>query len=139
MPQIINSFPAPDPTTEDAPFWEACKRGELRFQRCTGCGRFRSPPTFACRTCQSFECEWVQAFGPARLFSYTVVNISAYPGLSGDLPYIVGIVRFADMNDVGLVSNVVDATPDALRTDMELSLVWQEAAEGFLIPRFTPT
>jgi uncharacterized OB-fold protein len=101
-----------------------------------GCGRFRSPPAFACRSCQSFECHWVEAFGPARLFSYTVVHISAHPGLSGNLPYIVGVVRFADMGDVGLVSNIVDLTPDALRIDMELSLVWQEAAEGFLIPRF---
>jgi hypothetical protein len=42
------------------------------------------------------------------------------------------------MGDVGLVSNIFDVTPDALRVDMELSLVWQEAAEGFLIPRFAP-
>lgn len=138
MSQIITSFPAPMPTIEDAPFWEACGRRELRFQRCVDCDRFRSPPTSACRHCQSFACEWVEVFGPARLFSYTVVHISAYPGLSGDLPYTVGVVRFAEMGDVGLVSNVVNAAPEQLRIDMELSLLWQEVAEGFLIPRFAP-
>ena len=32
--------PLPIPSAESAPYWEYCKKGELRIQRCASCGAF---------------------------------------------------------------------------------------------------
>ncbi|HXA90989.1 MAG TPA: zinc ribbon domain-containing protein, partial [Mycobacterium sp.] len=33
------------------PFWQGCRSGELRYQRCAACGRSNFPPTEHCRQC----------------------------------------------------------------------------------------
>ena len=51
--------PLPLPDEDSRPFWEACRRGELRMQRCARCGRLRFTPRRMCPECLSPECEWV--------------------------------------------------------------------------------
>ena len=46
--------PLPVPDLESAPYWEACRRHELRFQRCGDCGTFRFPPNPICHACRYF-------------------------------------------------------------------------------------
>ena len=38
---LTRGRPLPLPTGDTAPFYEAARRGELRFQRCGACGRVR--------------------------------------------------------------------------------------------------
>jgi len=41
-----------------APFWEACRSEELRYQRCQSCGTANFPPTEQCRQCLSADLSW---------------------------------------------------------------------------------
>ena len=41
----------PNPEGLHAEFYGFCARGELRFQRCKGCGTWRHPPRILCPRC----------------------------------------------------------------------------------------
>ena len=138
MAYLPDAVPGPEPTIDDRPFWEACQRRELRFQRCADCGRFRHPPTPACARCKSLRGDWVRAADEAELFSFTVVHHPAHDAVVASVPYNVAIVLFPSFDGVRLVSNVVDCPPDALRIGMRLSLAWEAAGNGLLVPRFRP-
>ncbi len=135
MSYFSEVVPGPDPTIDDAPFWNSCAQRKLRFQRCPECKRYQHPPTPACPRCKSFEREWIEANDEAELYSFTVVHYPSLKGIEDTLPYNVAIVRFPSFNDVRLISNVVDTKPDELRIGMKLSLVWEER-DGILLPRF---
>lgn len=139
MAYLPDGVPGPEPTIDDRVFWEHCAARELRFQRCCGCGRFRHPPAPACPRCRSFDSDWVRAEDEAELFSFTIVHYSAQAAIAPALPYNVAIVRFQSFHDVRLVSNVVDAAPGDLRIGMRLTLAFEAAGNGHLIPRFRAT
>lgn len=126
----------PVPNHDDLPFWESCRNRELRFQRCTGCGRFRHPPVPACQACQSMAFGWEPAGTAGVLFSYTVVHHPVSEAMKAHVPYNVAIVAFPNCGGVRLVSNVIDVAPDGLRLGMPLELVWEAADNGWLLPRF---
>jgi uncharacterized protein len=131
------STPGPKPMHDDKPFWDWCRRRELRFQRCGNCHAFRHPPVPACPRCRSFVCEWVRAPDPGRLFSYTVVYHPVSDSIRERVPYNIVVVQFAGIDGVRLVSNVVDLAPEKIRIGMELWLVWEVADNGVPLPRFT--
>jgi uncharacterized protein len=138
LPYLPDAIPGPDPTIDDRAFWDYCRTGELRFQRCAECGRFRAPPTPVCPRCQSDCCEWIEASDEAELFSYTVVHFKAHPGIASALPYNVAIVRFPSFDNVRLVSNVVGIENADLHIGMPLVLVWEGSASAIPVPRFKP-
>lgn len=136
MSYLPNAIPGPRPNLDDGEFWAYCRQHELRFQRCTACGRFRAPPVPTCPHCQSDGFEWIKARDEAELFSFTVVHFKAHPGIVAALPYNVAIVRFPSFDDVRIVSNVVDVPNQDLRIGMKLSLVWEDSSTGIPVPRF---
>ena len=68
-------------------FYEHCRNGELRFQRCTACGRWRHVPRNSCAGCGSWSWEWTPSSGRARVFSWTVVRRPMHPDFAEDVPY----------------------------------------------------
>ena len=48
--------PLPRITPLTRPFWEGCRAGELRLQRCTSCGDYRFFPAEGCPRCKSTPC-----------------------------------------------------------------------------------
>jgi uncharacterized OB-fold protein len=136
MAYLPDDVPTPEPTIDDKPFWDACAKRELRYQRCTACRKFRHPPAPGCPNCKSFDLEWVIALDDAELYSFTIVNYSAHPAVQKVLPYNVAIVLFPSYDNVRLVSNVIDAKPEELMIGMRLWLVWEELTSGVFLPRF---
>ncbi len=122
------------PDVHTAPFWDACRRRELCFQRCTACGRFRHPPLPGCPHCGATGVDWVQVHGRGRVFSYTIAHHAAVPALAAHVPYSVVTVEFDDAPGVHLISNVLDTT--ALAVGQTLDLVWDEPRPGVVLPRF---
>ena len=136
MAYIPDDIPGPVPNAADQAFWEHCQQRELRFQRCSGCLRFRHPPAPACSSCLSFETEWVQAAETGVVFSFTIVHHPAHPSMQTIVPYNVAIIDFPECGHVRLVSNVIDADPTTLHIGMPVALVWEMAGNGMLVPRF---
>jgi hypothetical protein len=123
------------PDGDTRAFWEACCRRELRFQRCVACGRFRHPPLPGCPHCGDRGVEWVRVGGRGRIFSYTIAHHAAVPALASEVPYNVVVVEFDDAPGARLVTNVVDAAPDAIHVGREVEVVWDEPSPGVVLPR----
>jgi hypothetical protein len=124
------------PDVHTAPFWDACRRRELRFQRCAACGRRRHPPIPGCPHCGGTAVEWVRVEGRGRVFSYTVVHHPAVPQLRERVPYTVVVVEFDDAPGVRLISNLIDVPPADVRVGMAVELEWDAVGGDVILPRF---
>jgi len=136
MAYLPSEISGPMPTVDDQLFWDYCQRRELRFQRCASCFRFRHPPGPACARCRSFTSEWVRAPESGMVFSYTIVHHPLHPAVTTTVPYNVVIVDFPECDHVRLVSNIIDIVPEQVCIGMEVSLTWETAGNGMLVPRF---
>ena len=136
MAYLPDEIPGPEPHVADQQFWDYCQQRELRFQRCVSCQRFRHPPTPLCPSCRSFESEWIQAPDTGVVFSFTIVHHPLHPAMKTVVPYNVAIIDFPECDHVRLISNVIDTAPEEMCIGMPVSLVWETAGNGLLVPRF---
>lgn len=131
MPRML-----PEPTPETRHFWEGCKAGELRLQRCTECKESYFPPRAFCPKCACREVEVYPASGKATLYSY-VINHRPRPDMGTD-PYAIAVVELAE--GPRMMTNIVGCpqTPEALPLDMDLQVVFQKESDDISLPLFTP-
>lgn len=125
----------PQPTPETQYFWDGCKAGELRLQRCAECSKVYFPPRPFCPACGSREVANLRASGKGRLFSY-VINHRPRPDMGKD-PYAIAVVEL----DEGprMMTNIVDCpqTPEALVLDMPVEVKFETFGE-IALPLFKP-
>lgn len=133
---MLNELAALHPDVHTRRFWEACRRRELRIQRCADCGVFRHPPLPGYPACASPRDEWPLIEGAARVFSHTTVHHPAMPQVAGDVPYNVVVVEFEDAPGARIISNVLDAAHDVIEIGVALELVFDEVADDVVLPRF---
>jgi uncharacterized OB-fold protein len=126
----------PQPTPETAHFWEGCRAGELRLQRCRACETPYFPPRPFCPRCASRDVEVFAASGRASLHSY-VINFRPRPDI-GVEPYAIAVVELAE--GPRMMTNIVGCpqTPEALQLDMPLEVVFQAESETITLPFFGP-
>jgi hypothetical protein len=137
MSYLPEDLATPVPTLDNQEWWEACRRGELVFQRCTSCQALRHPPSPACPSCHRLECEWQRSAGRGRVYSFTWVHHVYLPSLKDRVPYNVTIVTLDDAPGVRLITNVVDVNPADLAVGLAVEIVWEESGD-FVLPRFRP-
>jgi uncharacterized OB-fold protein len=118
------------------PYWEAGRRRELRFQRCTACRRWRHPPGPMCPGCLSLESEWAPASGRARLVSWVVVHPPVLPAWKERTPFPVVLVECEE--GVRTIGGLVGATADGLRMDMAMVVDFAPSPDGDLVPQWRP-
>ena len=128
------SKPQPKPSPESAPFWEAAKARRLLLPRCKACGKFWFPPSRRCVHCLSADVDWHEASGEGRIYSFVVYHRLYHPAFEKDLPYVVAVVALAE--GPRLIANIVGASPDEVRCDMAVRVVFEERGE-MMIPQFT--
>jgi len=125
----------PDPDDVTRPFWEACARRELVYQRCTGCAHRWLPASVVCPRCWSESPRWIRARGDATVFSYAVYHRAYHPAFKSLVPYVVAVIELGE--GPRLVSNVVGIHPRDVGVGMPVRLDFQEV-EGGLLPVFRP-
>lgn len=128
--------PLPQITAESRPFWEGCRRHELRIQRCRACGAVQHYPRGVCARCWSDDLEWRASAGRGTLYSFTVVHRTQARGFKDDLPYVLAYVELAE--GVQVMTNIVGADPARLAIGMALRVVFEDVGDEVAIPRFTP-
>jgi uncharacterized OB-fold protein len=126
----------PEPTPETRHFWEGCKAGELRLQRCTDCGHSYFPPRAFCPKCASRDVEVYAASGKATLYSY-VINHRPRPDM-GTEPHSIAVVELAE--GPRMMTNIVGCpqTPEALQLDMPVQVTFQKESDDISLPLFEP-
>lgn len=120
----------PMPSPDGSEYWASVNRGELRFQRCAGCGRFRHYPAPLCAACHVYESSWERSEGKGTLYTWTVVHHPAHPAFAS-VPYVIAVVELWDCGNPRLVCNL-DTDPGRLRAGMPIEIWFEERDEGMV-------
>jgi uncharacterized protein len=125
----------PDSTTK--PFWDACLDRQLVYPECESCATVRMPPASVCPKCGSSPLVWKPATGLGTVYSFTVARHSFHVMVDDFLPYVIAVIALDDV-PVRLISNVLGISPEDMHVGLPVSVVWDEAKPGVVIPRFQP-
>lgn len=133
---LLDALADVSPDAATRPFWDACRRRELRLQRCSECGAFRQPPSAGCPHCGSAQSDWPLLSGRGTVFSYTIVHHAAVPPLAAEVPYNVVVVALDDAPGARLISNLLDVAPAEVAVGMRVVIAWDEVKPDVVLPRF---
>lgn len=122
-------FDVPPYLPHERGFEWACRERRLCIQRCLDCHRFRHPPQPRCAHCRSDRSEWAEVSGEGEVYTWTVVRHAVNPALRDSLPYNVVVVLLDGTDGVRLVSNLVDALPEALQIGLRVTLTWERRGD----------
>jgi uncharacterized OB-fold protein len=128
--------PLPAITEDGAPYWEGCRKGELRVQRCSACAHLRWPPSVLCPRCLAEGGDWVALSGRGTIYSWIVVHRPQHPAFFGDVPYNVAIVELEE--GPRLHTNVVECADEDLRVGLPVEVVFHEVDDEVTLPKFRP-
>lgn len=127
--------PLPIRDAENAPYYDALQRHEMRLQRCAN-GHVRTPVSPVCPTCLSPEFSWEPVSGRGTIFSFTVVHQLYDPGFKGEIPYVVAVVELDEGPRV--VTNIVGIPKDDVRIGMPVRIEYRDVTPQFTLALFTP-
>jgi uncharacterized protein len=123
------TIPAPSPTPDTQPFWDAAAAGKLLVKRCTACGESHHYPRAICPFCGSDRTEWREASGRGTVYSYSVFR-------RAPIPYAIAYVTLDE--GVTLMTNVVDCDLDTIRIGQAVRVTFKPTDGGPPVPMFTP-
>lgn len=116
-------------------YWQQIKGEELFMQYCSLCKRFVFYPRSRCPHCLGSSLEWRRISGQGRIYSYTIIYISALPDFDNETPYIYAIVELEE--GVRIPANIYKCSLEKVRVDMPVRLVFVERNDKKL-PVFVP-
>jgi len=126
----------PQVTPENEHYWKGGARGELCFLRCGECSTWVHPPSPLCPSCLSRQLAPAAVSGRARLLTWTVNHHPWIPGF--DPPYVIAIVEIEEQRGLRVTTNLVSCTPEELRMDLPVRVLFEERDEGVFLPLFEP-
>ncbi len=126
--------PKPGVSDDTRFFWEGCAAGQLRIQRCTGCGTLRHPPGPVCPACQSFDWDYVEAAGSGQIYSFVVMHYPEVPPF--DYPNPVGLVELDE--GVRLIAGLAGIKRDEIRIGQRVKVEFQTFDDDLVLPMFRP-
>ena len=125
-------------TDRNSHFWQGGRDGELRFQRCRGCGYFLHPPGVLCPRCLSKDIGIEKVSGHAEVLTYSINYQPWMPGL--EPPFVLAIVALPEQDDLRLTTNIVNCPVDDVTIGMPVRVVFEpHLEEEVWIPLFEPT
>lgn len=133
---MASERPLPRPDDASQPYWQGCRDGELRMQRCTPCGHLRFPPRPMCPRCQSFECGWVPVSGRGTVYSWVVAHPPLLPAFVDLAPLVVLLVELEEGDDLRIVGNLLDEGPEDVAIGMPVEVAFEQVAADVVLPQW---
>jgi len=96
---------APDGLAE--PYWEGTRAGQLRVQKCRGCGSWQWGPEWICHRCHSFDLAWEEIQGLGRIYSYEKPHHPVHAALTRRGPYIAVLVELPEYGNIRMIGNLL--------------------------------
>ena len=127
-------LPLPVPTPDNREFYAAARRGELVFQRCAVCGRFRHYPRPICPRCLSREYSWERVSGRGSVFTWTIVRGPTLPAFEHKVPYNVVDVLLEE--GVHFVAEVLDCPPEEIHAGMAVVATFLPLSDDITLVKF---
>ena len=119
---------------DTAYFWEGTAAGELRIQRCGGCGLLRHPPGPMCPECGATKPTYLVACGQGEVYSYIVHHRPAVPGKQ--LPLVVAVVELDE--GVRMVGEVHGINPEDVHIGLPVEVLFQRIDDELVMPCWKP-
>ena len=130
----------PLPLTEAPPndgFWEHAKKHELVVQKCSECGTYTHPPELICPECHSFDYEWEKVSGKGTVYTYMITHHPPMPSLKDKVPFNSVIVELEDADNIRMIGNVVDGTPNEdIHIGMPVEVIFEDVADDVSLPQW---
>jgi uncharacterized protein len=139
-PATTSASPAASPmrplvTPDTAFFWAGTAAGELRIQRCSGCGALRHPPGPMCPACgEAADGGYTVAAGTGEVFSYVVHHHPPVPGKK--LPMAVALVQLPE--GVRMVGEMPGTRPDQVRIGLPVRVAFGRVDDDLTLPAWRP-
>jgi uncharacterized protein len=118
-------------------FWDGMLAGELRIQRCGGCGTLRHPPGPMCPHCQqrcSADPGYVVASGTGTVFSYVAHHHPPVPGKR--LPLVIALVELDE--GVRVLGEMAGVSPDQVSIGMPVRIEYLRIDDDLTLPAWRP-
>ena len=134
-PPAATAFPAgevlrPAVSPDTAFFWDGTAAGELRIQRCGGCGALRHPPGPMCPACGAARPGYVVAAGTGEVYSYVVQHHPPVPGKQ--MPLMVALVALPE--GVRIVGELLGVSPDRARIGLPVRVEFVRIDDTLTLP-----
>jgi uncharacterized protein len=139
-PRPASGPPAPAPAASEALrpvispdtafFWDGTAAGELRIQRCGGCGALRHPPGPMCPACGAARPGYLVAAGTGEVYSYVVQHHPPVPGKQ--MPLVVALVALPE--GVRMVGELLGVSPDRARIGLPVRVEFVRIDEALTLP-----
>jgi uncharacterized protein len=112
-------------------FWAGTQLGELRIQRCGGCGALRHPPGPACLNCGSMDKpEYQVAAGTGTVYSYVVHRHPPVPGK--ELPIVIALVELTE--GVRMLGELTGIDPAEVRIGLPVRVSFIRIDDDLVLP-----
>lgn len=132
--QNAEAAPVPPVPLDVAFFWEGVDTGELRIQRCSGCGTLRHPPRPMCPNCRSLEHDYVVSAGKGVVYSFVVHHHPPVPGRQ--MPFTVAVIELDE--GTRIVGNVIDIDPAEVTVGLPVEVAFVTNEAGRVLPQWRP-
>jgi len=115
--------------------WAGARKGELRVQTCSVCGRLRHPPGPVCPRCGAAAPSYTVVSGRGSVFSYVVHHHPPLPGK--ELPLVLALVELDE--GVRMVGELLDTAPDEVEIGQAVEVAWQPVDDDLTLPAWRPS
>jgi uncharacterized OB-fold protein len=127
-----------------APFFEGCRRGELRMQQCSATGRLIFPPRPLSPWAPRAKPTWTRVSGRGTIWSFVVPHPPLLAPFDALAPYNVILVALDEDPTVRLVGNLLpgagarigDFDPAAIRIGARVRAVFERVSDDITLPRW---
>lgn len=133
-PAALPAKPVPRPAPESKPYWEAAREHRLSIPRCESCEKYWFPPSRSCPHCLSAQFTFTDVCGRGKIFSFVTFHRIYNPAFAQEVPYVVALVELEE--GPRLLSNIVGASPDEVRCEMKVEVVFDDVSEDVSVPKF---
>jgi uncharacterized OB-fold protein len=127
--------PAPQPGRLSQPYWDGCREGELRFQRCDVCGTIPTRPSAICPHCHGRALSWERSAGAGSLYSWTIVWRPQHPAFV--VPYAPAIIELDE--GAFLMSAMIGCDDTDLAAGLRVEVEFHPASDTITLPYFRPS
>jgi uncharacterized OB-fold protein/acyl dehydratase len=111
-------------------FWAGTKAGELRIQRCGGCGLLRHPPGPMCPECGATKPTYLVSAGRGEVFSYVVHHHPKVPGR--EVPFVVALVELDE--GVRMLGELVDTPISEVHIGLPVTVGFRQVDDDLTMP-----
>ena len=126
--------PVPEPRPETIKFWEGCKAGEFRLQKCDDCGKVIFYPRAICPGCMSSNISWITSSGKGQVYTFSIHHRGATPAFK--TPYVVALVDLEE--GVRVMTNVVNCDVNDVKIGMKVNVIFEPLTDEISLPKFQP-